>query len=164
MRPKEIKIIAVFLLVATFQLAWHWFLSMRFHVSEILLRFYLGHNSDSQKGVSGYLDLALPVCILGISLGRIGWRFSILRTFCLVLFMAIGLNGMLPLYMIIIGPTNVWWWPQTGDEMVAFFFKNFFQTIALLGVCAYGGRGWSEYLHGEGEWNKVPPKTHDGSK
>jgi hypothetical protein len=156
MWSKEIKIITGFLAIAVFQIAWHWFLSTHTGLAETLLRAYLHYNPRTGKGVSGWADLVLPAVPLGLFVGRVGWQWPIWKLSCFVVLFAAGLVALDYVYIVFLNKEQVWWWPKTDNDAVAFFVRNTIQTIILLGVFTYGGRGWGAYSRGEGKdvWSK----------
>ncbi len=139
---KEIKIVAVFVFVAIFQIAWHWLVTCHNTVSEMVLRFYLLHNPQSRKGIAGYIDLALPAIIIGLLLGRIGWQWSIWKRAGFVLVFGAALVALTPIYVLILGADRAWWWPRTRSDLSLFFVREAAMTFLLLAVCVYGGRLW----------------------
>jgi hypothetical protein len=153
MRSREIKIVLGFLGLAIFQVAWHWSISAQGALPGNLLRIYLHHNPHSHKGVSGYLDFALPAIILGLLIGRVGWDWPIRKLSCFVAFGGIALVALLPAYILFLDKKQVWWWPKTSADFGAWLIGNMIMTIFLIGVCTYGGRLWGIDSHDKGKDN-----------
>jgi len=77
MGSKESKLVLAVAVVAALQLTWHWFITTQTTVAQTLLRLYLLHNAHSRKSIAGYLDLAIPVIVLGLIIGRIGSKAEV---------------------------------------------------------------------------------------
>lgn len=166
MWSNEIKILAGFLGLAVFQIAWHWFLSTDNALAETLLRLYLHYNPRTGKGVAGWFDLDIPAIMLGLFVGRIGWQWSIRKLSCFVVLGAIGLMALDAIYVLFLNKDQVWWWPKTDSAIVAYMVRETLFTILLLGVGVYGGRGWGAYSHGKGKnvWSKDQAQQSQGDR
>ncbi len=164
MWPKELKIAMGFLGLATFQVAWHWFLSTHNVVAETLLRLYLHYNPRTGKGVAGWFDLDIPAIVLGLFIGRVAWQCSIRKLSCFVALGGMGLMMLLPIYVLFLHKQQVWWWPRTNNAFVAWLIRETVFTLFLLAVCVYGGRGWGAYSHGVGTgvWSKDQAQQQQG--
>jgi hypothetical protein len=139
MRYRELKVAALCISILAIQVLWHWFLSVQCCLAPTLRRVYLyrGHQS-----VAGYLDLMLPGFLMGITIGRVGWEWSVRKVSLFVLLAGISLVAILPVYVAVLGPQPVWWWLAAQGRFP--FVGQCFKAWVTVGFFACGGRAFGE--------------------
>jgi len=145
-RRKDVTLIVAYVVIGTFQILWHWFLTWRFASAQCLLRMYLYHDLRTGREVEGYLDLLVPCLLAGLSTGWLGWQWAFRKLALYVFFVGIRVVGLMPLYPLFLDRGMAWWWPPSTGDVILEVFKAW-TTVAAFTVA---GRVFGAAAHGEG--------------
>jgi hypothetical protein len=129
------QVTAVFLgyvAIAAIEVVGHWVISIRaFHS---LMQLYLMHTPSG--GVSIFVDLLLPSCMLGWWNGLTGKGAPRTRALALGPALALGVVALLPLYVAVID-VELWWWPKEAISVGLFLGVELsFAMAFVLGTTA----------------------------
>jgi len=149
MRRKELVLSLAFLGVFSFQVLWHWFLSGSLQVARSLSETYLHHGR--RWDAEGWLDLVLPAVLLGLTTGWVGSQWSVAKLACFILVAGAGIAGLMPVYLLFVDRSAVWFWNGTVSDFGLQFVKACALTgfLACLGYAAANGRRNERKARGE---------------
>lgn len=132
-------LIAVFVVVASFQLGWHWYSVQHFPMSYSLRVLYLHRSAPTYKGFSGWGDIILPSFLLGLAIGLIGPRRSTAEYCLIIVLMASGVTALFGVCVWLFNRGDLWWWPTDVGSRVLGTMRMFIESLLLTAFFTYMG-------------------------
>ena len=137
---KDIKVIGAFIGVIVFQITWHLLLLLDNGVSRNILGVYLAYNPVTRKSTAGWLDFVLPGIIVGVVLGRIGWKWAASKLMSYAIVFGVTLILLRPIYFYILKMDEIPWEPLLLPDYETRIWEQIVGSIITVGAFTYGGR------------------------